>query len=423
MSNVSEEKITELKEQLQALQTDLLTLMSERTPLSAARKTAREALSHSSTNDAKEAAEETKRELKEKDEEIAECNVEIDLLKTTLKSLAKVSAGSSTDKDIYSLPKDCPMFKPGATDIHNWFELLEAALLTQGTVPKVWYRLLGKTTQNAELIWVKHNILDLSPSPDWSNAKDIFATEFTSQSHAFDCRESLYELRQGKRTGAAFLREVESLAGGAEMNLDDPFFLHLMVHKRLNQKLREAIGVKMGRELTKLDFEGLKEAVTALDGLFGSGQSKDNPEPNTNPNKNGGNGRGKGGSETPNKTKCGKCGRTGHTTEACRSGSRDSRRNRDKPTNTDKGSNRDKDTSSAHITCFKCGEKGHYANTCPKAAKPGSSIDEGAIRRKLRALRDGQAQQREEGASDIEITSDRIAQALYDMHEEGGPEK
>lgn len=204
------------------------------------------------------------------------------------------------------------------------------------------------------------------------------------------------------------------------MNLDDPFFLHMIVYKRLNKKLKEGIGVKMGRELETLNFETLKKEITSLDGVFSTQPKFDNPERKSRDDDKDSSAGGGKSKDRDGRTPCDKCGRKGHTTEKCRMGKRkqeeEARRARleDPKTQTEEADH-------SHITCFKCQEKGHYASACPKGAS--KTLDHDAIKRKLRALRaGGQAQEREEGAGEPEITADRIAQALYDWNESLKPD-
>ena len=301
------------------------------------------------------------------------------------------------------------------TDMHRFFEINEAKLISHGTPVKSWYKMFGKTTKDDVLMWVKTNILTASPTLSWAQAKEKFQEEYATDDYAFKCRDKMLELTPGSRTATAFLREIESLSVGAQQDLDEPFFKHVLIHKRLPKKLRTALSVKMGKKISSITFAELKVEVAYLDHVdltnFSPADSKSGSTPG---------GSGSSGitinvhSPPHNCTKCRK-GNRGHTTAECRTHpdpTTAAERKAAAKAKADKNAEHKK-----NVVCTRCSQKGHYANesTCPGLTS--NSINVSSISKKVLALKAKHASSQDDTKdSPPEFTEDDIAQALFDMH-------
>jgi len=297
------------------------------------------------------------------------------------------------------------------TDMHRFFEINEAKLISHGTPVESWYKMFGKTTKDDVLMWVKTNILTASPTLSWAEAKEKFQAEYATDDYAFKCRDKMLELTPGSRTATAFLREIESLSVGAQQNLDEPFFKHVLIHKRLPKKLRTALSVKMGKKISSITFAELKLEVAYLDHVDLTNFSPaEKSSSTTTAGKSGGDQH----SPPHNCTKCQR-GNTGHTTAECRTHPDPSlvaERKAAAKVKADSSAERKK-----NVVCTRCSQKGHYANesTCP--GLPGSSVNVSAISKKVLALKAQHASKQDDTKETLpEFTEDDIAQALFDMH-------
>jgi hypothetical protein len=364
--------------------------------------------------------------------------------------LAAYSQGSSIPKVVKpsSLPKNIDTYVHGTTDLHTWLEIAEARMISHGTPPSEYHRIFGQITKGPELLWVKQHLLVLVPPPDWTRAKKIFMGEYMSNDYAHKCRNTLTTLNQGDRSGAAYLREVESLAEGAAQNLNEPFFLHLLVHHKLTNKLRAALSVRFGEKLATISFEDLKTHVTFLDsvdlsafanhkskGSAGSGSASSSSGDSSSSSTSAAVSQGdakkkeckwcKQRTDKHNYSNCPKrlacvcsyCGRSGHEISSCRTKLRES--DSEVKTNRRTGARVPAVNSNEHITCFKCGKKGHYSSSC-NSGSPGSSassLDMNNVRVRVRALQ-------EEKANNPTATSqeESFAQAVYDIYNDVKPE-
>jgi hypothetical protein len=364
------------------------------------------------------------------------------------------SQGSSSPRSVKpsSLPKNIDTYVHGTTDLHTWLEIAEARMIAHGTPPAEYYRIFGQITKGPELLWVKQHLLVLVPPPVWVTAKRIFMDEYMSNDYAHKCRNTLTTLAQGDRSGAAYLREVESLAEGAAQNLNEPFFLHLLVHHKLTNKLRAALSVRFGEQLADISFEDLKTHVTFLDSvdlsaLIGhsgnnkSGKGKDSGAASSSESSSSASGVSKGDgkkkeckwckqrTDKHNYSNCPKrlacvctyCGHTGHDISSCRTKLRESRDNVEVKTNRRTGARVPAENGNEHITCFKCGRKGHYSSTCtsaPAAAAP-QNLDMNNVRNRVRVLQEQKANTDANAPSPEE---ESFAQALYDIYNDVKPE-
>jgi hypothetical protein len=361
-----------------------------------------------------------KTQLKGLERDLSIINQSVHTLTATITSLMPLvtpddSKGSSPHKSTLPRISEDEFFVPNDTDIFEFFETLEARLLSYKTPKKDWFRILGLTTKDSCLRWVKTHILSLSKEPSWDEAKKLFAQEYTTDDYAYTCRMKLLDLAQGSKTGADFMREVEALATGCEQSLTEKFFLHHLVHKQLSKTYHNALNATVGKKVRTANFAELKEEIIFLDGtdttMYRSNNyNKSNGNNNNQHNNNNGsrkNGRNnkKSDNESKSGTPCEICGLKNHTTSQHRPRNRSSNR---------PSAAADDTNNLSDITCHKCKQKGHYANRCPNPRvddKDANTFDKAKIEAKIRVLQE---------KDKMEITEDKLAMALHTMSKTEG---
>jgi hypothetical protein len=206
----------------------------------------------------------------------------------------------------------------------------------------------------------------LKPALSWDKAKEIFSAEYSKADTKLRNRTKLIALRQGNRSAASYLREVEQLAPSSDQNLDDAFFINFILTERLPKSIRRQIHMRLKpEELMTLSFDRLKSEAIFIEECEASTptrrtytQEPSSQEPSTTKTCNW-----KGCTSTEHsfyecpkrQLTCddskGGCGRTGHLVKDCR----DTKGGTVKPRTPN---------AAPDVTCFKCGEKGHYADKC-----------------------------------------------------------
>ena len=168
---------------------------------------------------------------------------------------------ASTTSRSGKLPNDLPTFNPETTDIDSFFKDIEAKLIAHSTPHEDWHKAFGKSTSGTTLQWVLAKIL--KPALSWDKAKEIFSAEYSKADTKLRNRTKLIALRQGNRSAASYLREVEQLAPSSDQNLDDAFFINFILTERLPKSIRRQIHMRLKpEELMTLSFDRLKsEAI------------------------------------------------------------------------------------------------------------------------------------------------------------------
>lgn len=269
--------------------------------------------------------------------------------------------------------------------------------------------MFGKTTKDNVLMWVKTHILTVEPTLTWDEAKAKFQAEYAADDYAFKCRDKLLELTPGKGTCTSFLREIESLSVGAQQDLDDAFFKHVLIHKRIPKKIHTALCVKMGKAISQLTFAELKKQISYLDHVDLTNFSPVETKTPTGLNSS------TFSMLTHNCVKCQR-GNRGHLTSECKTHSTDAataataKRDREAAAKAKAEKNAE---YKKNVVCTRCSNKGHYANdpSCPNRSIMSS------IAKKVLALKaNSSAAKANTAGDDLDFTEDEVAQALFDMH-------
>jgi hypothetical protein len=256
------------------------------------------------------------------------------------------------------LPSDLPVFVPDETNLERFFGILEAKLRSHSTPPKDWHKALGKATTDAALIWVSQNIL--KPQLQWEQAKIAFSKEFGTEAIVSKNRDKLMDLRQEGKSCGTFLREVEQLAQGADQSVNDQYFLSFLRRRQLDAHISRAVTLHLGQEVNKLTFKKLKTAALFVECALSSRSG------NEGQRKKNGDGR--------------------------KNNEKDDRRNKDVRKNKEKGKaekdfgtdniddkketriKKEQHNRLSDVKCFRCGQKGHYANTCTAEKKENLAV-------------------------------------------------
>ena len=291
---------------------------------------------------------------------------EIEALKKELSALG-ISQTQSFKQITLPSHSQLMRFDPDTTDLDLFFEHNEARLIANDTPKSHWYKLFGVVCSSSTLAWAKENILD--PQLDWDSARELFSREFTHSDAKTRAREHLLNAQQGSLSFEAFLREVRQMARSAGQDLDDPFFLEVLVSRSLRPECSMDLMKALRKDIAECKFQDIRTEGLRLDKIYRATKSrrtKPSPRPSPSP------------SERPLRPtpvsrpcafpgcgstahhfrncpkrlalKCTLCGKLGHLAKDCL---------------------RSKDLS--HITCHKCGKKGHYANKCPERSRAPSS--------------------------------------------------
>ena len=342
--------------------------------------------------------------------QITGLNDKITMYRTSMENLRpKISrSGSSADDSARSrlpTPDAEDKFVAEETDLSNFYETLEAKLLAHSTPKSQWYKMLGKVTSDVCLRWVKVHILQKDPAPTWEEAKNLFSAEYTPQNYPYLCRTKLLSERQGNALGSLYMRRIEQLALGAGQVLDEKFFLHTILHTQLNKTYLAALAANMGEDMDTADFSALKAKIAFLDGQDLSHYRQNVTEGKTTTTTRNTS------TTTPKRDRCKICRRTTHTTEECTKNSANTTPDTNSAGSSSSSSRTPPARSNAHITCFTCQNKGHYAGdpSCP-GKLDASKLDVKEIR-KIMALREETKVDEDE-----EITNEMIANALFELN-------
>lgn len=344
-----------------------------------------------------------------------------------------VTSPATKSHDRWIIPSftEAEKFNPNTTKVSDFVKMLRARLCASNVPDCEKYRVFGAALTGQPQRWALEHILDLKL--DWDQAVAAFTAEFTAQTYAYTCAINMLELKQGDRLGADFLREVEELAKGAELSLDESFFkLHLR-ERQLNPKYLQALVNSMGKKLRDAPFEELKQQVLFLDttplakSIHGkhTDRKKDPPKDSDKDKTR----------RTPYNPDawCNHCNRAGHDTANHLFPKKPKGGSKSTSLNT---ATRD-DTKMANVTCNRCQEKGHYANKCPQSSgsnlsssKPNSatrSIDLGRAAQRIAAMR---AKDAKDVGSEVELTQaqleeiseDDIFESIYELHKSRYPQ-
>ena len=283
--------------------------------------------------------------------------------------------------------------------------------------------MLGKTTEGHVQAWVNKHILDVTPSPTWDEASEIFRKEFSSYDHASHCLLKLVQMKQidpqnPKRTASDFLREVEILAVAAKPDLDSPLLITLLISVALAPSVSQVIRNRLGTKITQINFSELKSEVIFTGTT--PAPTVDIPARPAGPNSKCNYCSKPGHSYNNCKLRLGKhcthCDWVGHLVSECKkfkrdnsSGSATNLSSTPRNTTTKPGTT----LTTSPPVCFKCNQTGHKADnpSCPKYVP---RFNNNAIANKVRAIRESKAEKREGQPAELSFTEDQIAEALYD---------
>ena len=98
--------------------------------------------------------------------------------------------------------------------ISQFILLLEARMVACGTAEEDKWRALASSTQDAAfLAWVRLDIFELDPKPDWQTCKRLLEVEFGNTRASNQARTAFMQMRQpeGVGRGARTLRDAASL--------------------------------------------------------------------------------------------------------------------------------------------------------------------------------------------------------------------
>ena len=350
--------------------------------------------------------------------EIDDCQDHTKRIKQAIGLLQPASNAVGSSNKHWSLPKldKEDLFVTNKTDLHNFYEDMEAKLLAHSTPEEHWYKILGKATTDTVLRWVKTHILKLEPAPTWDQAKTLFSAEFTPQNYAFLCGSQLLALEQGNTSGADFMREVELLATEAKQDLTEQFFLQHL-RSKFNIKYQRALSAQLGAGVNTASFAEVKAQLVFLDSQDLA--HYDQPK-----------------ASNPKNSRCRKCNSTNHSTAE--------HRNPDpKSTSEPKGRQPSPVVSDTepfaysrkrvrgdikNIDCHACGLNGHFADDpdCPNKKSTNkqptsantnkTSVNAQEIRRILAVrLEQDNAQAEDTAGTEGEITNQMLADAMYEL--------
>lgn len=264
----------------------------------------------------------------------------------------------------WRLPKDLPEWPGRASSTSSSpmeHLVVLSILLTAAGVPEdAWPAALAVTLPTFAM-WAKSNLIDSNPS--WSEASKRFKERFGYKNHDSIKRAELVRCRQNGRPIAAYVADFERLHSEAGLADNDEFGLTLFVEgldlQRQTLFKISVDGLSTISEYFRVALEKFSRSAAfeanSLRRNFHSaspvGSSKPRPRSHVK--------------------KCSYHGECGHTTSECNVLKNKSVAKGRFPAKSDpqpyhRQGNASRSNSSM-VTCFKCGQTGHYANRCTQA--------------------------------------------------------
>ena len=146
-------------------------------------------------------------------------------------------------------------------------------MIACGTAEEDKWRALASSTQDvAFLDWLRLNIFDLNPKPDWRTCKDLLLSEFGNTRASNQARTDFLLMMQpeGIGHGASTLRRAASLlskCGDKKGNWTEEYVVHFIVSHMLNGQYREKLQCNF-QDCYAFDWQRLSSEVHKLDDIF-----------------------------------------------------------------------------------------------------------------------------------------------------------
>jgi DNA topoisomerase VI subunit B len=113
--------------------------------------------------------------------------------------------------------------------------------------------MFGITTKGDARAWVQKNVVETNLP--WDDACKLFIDNFAHNGEKIKALIKLLTLKQEKKQGSQFLRELSVLAGKAEIPLENPMLKRTIVYHRVNRNT--------AREMPRI--EGISAFFTKTD--------------------------------------------------------------------------------------------------------------------------------------------------------------